>query len=265
MTTKDKKNLIKAAHASGKVLRKYFGKALTIVEKSTAFDLQTEADLGSEKVILKILKAEFPKYNIHSEEQGEINNKSDYTIVIDPLDGTNNFVLGIPNFTVSIAILYKNESIAGVVYQPIIDKTYFAEKGKGAFLGKRKINVNNVTDYERITIGYGCGYQTKRDYLSQLINALHENTHKRILLNWSPAYDFCMLASGKIESLISDNWELYDYAAGKLIAIEAGAKIIDFTGKKEDNFTNSKFIASNGIKTSNYILGIIKPQQKRRK
>ncbi len=97
-------------------------------------DFQTEADLESEKRILSILKTEFPKYNIYSEEDGKFYHDSEYTFVIDPLDGTNNFVMGIPNFSVSIALFCKNEAIAGVVYQPILDQTYSALKGKGSFL-----------------------------------------------------------------------------------------------------------------------------------
>src|SRR3989344_752859 len=112
MKDSDVKNLIKAAHAGGEILRKYFGKTLNPIEKSTLWDFQTEADVGSEKAILKILRRSFPKYNIHAEEEGKTDNGSEFTIVIDPLDGTNNFVLGIPNFSVSIAVLHKNKAVA---------------------------------------------------------------------------------------------------------------------------------------------------------
>ncbi|MEK7190329.1 MAG: inositol monophosphatase [Patescibacteria group bacterium] len=265
MTKKDKENLIKAAWAGGEVLKKFFGKTLHPKEKSTLWDFQTEADLGSEKTILKILKAKFPKYNINSEEAGKIDNKSEYTLVIDPLDGTNNFVLGIPNFSVSIALFYKNKAVAGVIYQPILNQTYFAEKGAGAFLNNTKIRVNNIANEKKITIAYNCHYQTQRSHLSKTMSNLINSNHKRILLGWSPAYEYCLLASGKIESVVTDDIEIHDYAAGKLIAQEAGAKIIDLTGKKETDHSNSKFIISNNDKINKYILKIIKPLQKGRK
>ena len=264
MTKKYKKNLIKAARAGGKILKKYFGKALNITEKSTLWDFQTKADLNSEKAILKILKTEFPTSNIYSEEKGKINNKSHYTIVVDPLDGTNNFVMGIPSFCISIAILKNNEAVAGVLYQPILNQVYYAEKGKGAFLNDKKIKVNNITNRKKLTIAYNCGYLTKRNYIAELTKVLVNADHKRILRNWCPTESLYLLASGKIESVIGDRNEIYDFAAGKLIAMEAGAKIIDLKGNKDTNYINDKFIISNHEQTNKYIFSIIKLLQKMR-
>lgn len=261
---KDLQILIKIAHAGGKVLRKYFGKILKPVEKSTFWDFQTKADLESEKSILAIIKKEFPKYNIFSEEEGKIEKNSEYTFVIDPLDGTNNFVLGIPNFSVSVALFHKNEAIVGVVYQPILDQTYCAKKDKGAFLNGNKIKVNNITNPEKTTIAYACGYKTKRNYLAKVMHTLVNSDHKRIITNWSVANDYCLLACGKIESVISDNMGLYDYGAGKLIAKEAGAQVVDFTGEKEIDYSNASFVVGNTSEVSEYVVNIIKPLQKTR-
>src|SRR3989344_3463725 len=193
MENKDIQILIKAAHAGGEVLRQYFGRAVDITEKSTIADFQTKADLESEKAILEILKGEFPTYNINSEEGGVTNNNSDYTFAIDPLDGTNNFVIGMPTFSVSIGLLYKKEAILAVVYQPITNQTYFAIKGEGAYLDGEKIKVNNVVDPKKITIMYTCGYKTDLTYLGRLIGALYSSDKKRVINNWSAAMEFCML------------------------------------------------------------------------
>src|SRR3989338_1377041 len=139
MHAKDQKEIIRAAKAGGEVVRKYFGTVLTIVEKSKASDVRTEADVESEAAIISILKKAFPAYNIFSEECGLIDKKSEYTFYIDPLDGTNNFVLGIPNFSVLIALAHGREAIFGLVYLPMLDVFYHAEKGKGAFLGSKSI------------------------------------------------------------------------------------------------------------------------------
>lgn len=259
MEDKDLQILIKAAHAGGEQLRKYFCQALEIVEKSTVADFQTKADLESEKAILKILKLEFPDYNIMSEEEGETDKGSDYTLVIDPLDGTNNFVLGMPHFSVSIGLLHKDEAVAGVIYQPIINQTYTAIKGKGACVDGKQIKVNDVTQSKKLTIIYTCGYKIESGYFGHIMNSLCGNGCKRIINNWSAAFEYCMLASGKVESVITDDTELHDFVAGKLIALEAGAKMVDFTGKEEKIYTNTKFIASNSDEVNNHVLGIIKP------
>jgi myo-inositol-1(or 4)-monophosphatase len=236
-----------------------------VVEKSTASDFQTKADLGSEKNILTILKKEFPNYNIFSEEEGKTNKSSDYTLVIDPLDGTNNFVLGIPTFSVSIALMYKNEAILGVIYQPIIDQTYTAIKGKGSYLNGRKIKVNNITDIKKVSLVYSCGYKIDMNYFNKIITSLYETGCKRAMNNFSVAFEHCMLAAGKIESLMNDGTELYDYIAGKLIALEAGAKVIDLTGKEEKDHANNFYIISNTEKINQNILKAIKPLQKNKK
>ena len=252
-----KETLIKAAHAGGEILKKYFGQTLNLTIKSTMADFYTEADIESEKAILTILKNKLGTYNIHSEEEGKIDRKSKKTIIIDPLDGTNNFVLGIPNFSVSIAIVDKNETIAGVIYQPMLNQTYFAEKNKGAELNGQKIKVNNVLDPDSFTIAYNCGYKTNRERVSSVIRNLLASKHKRTLVNWSPSYDYCLLASGKIESVVTDpGTEIYDYTAGKLIAQEAGAKIMYLSENKNDSDDN--FILSNNEKTNKYILSVIK-------
>ncbi|MFA6256951.1 MAG: inositol monophosphatase [Candidatus Paceibacterota bacterium] len=263
MTKKDKENLIRAAHSGGRVLRKYFGKTLNPVEKSTLWDFQTEADLGSEKAILKVLKKEFPKYNIHAEEEGKTDNGSAYTIVVDPLDGTNNFLLGIPNFSVSIGLLYKDTPVAGIIYQPILKQTFYAEKGKGAWLNNKKIRASGIRNKNKITIAYSCGYKTSRSYLAKILTAFINHPHKRLALNWSMANDYCLLASGKIESMITDpGCPIYDYAAGKLIALEAGAVLTDLNGKKEIGYLNDNFLLSNNKVIHNYVLKIYKSVNK---
>lgn len=267
MKIKDKNmaQLIKAAHAGGAILRKYFGKTLNPIEKSTAWDFQTEADVGSEKAILKILRRAFPDYNIHSEEEGRTDNGSDHTIVIDPLDGTNNFVLGLPNFSVSIALFHKNEAVAGVVYQPILDQTYYAQKGQGAYLDGKKIKVSKISSPEKMTVAYTCGYKNSRARIKDVLGALMMNDHKRIAFNWSPAYDYCLLAAGKIESMITDRGtELYDFGAGKLIALEAGAVLTDLGGKKEKTYVSDTFLLSNHPAIHKHVLKTVKSAASKR-
>jgi len=205
---------------------------------------------------LKVLRKEFPKYNYHSEEEGISDNGSEYTLIIDPLDGTNNFVLGIPNFSISIGLLRKDEFVAGVVHLPFLSHTYWAEKGKGAFLDDAKLHVGTESEISKSSIAIVCGYINQYEFSSELIKRLNDQRLKRPLTNWSPAYDFCLLASGKIEAIVHNNPEIYDYAAGKLIAAEAGALITDLSGKPVPD-KECVFVASNGSMLHKKLLDIL--------
>lgn len=238
--------IIKAAEAGGKIIKKYFGEALDIEEKTTISDFRTKADTESENAILQIIQKEFSNFNILSEETGFIDNKSEYTFIIDPLDGSNNFVLGIPNFSVSIGLLKGDKAILGVIYLPMLNHTYYAEDRRGAFLDGVKLFVNKEADIKRSAISYACGYLIDRKYGASLKEKLNELGIKRLLDNWSPAADYCLVASGKFEAVINNNNEIYDYIAGKVIAREAGAKITDFSGEEEKNDREGQFLLSNG-------------------
>lgn len=245
-----------AAVAGGLVLTKYFGQSLEVIQKSMASDFKTKADEESETEILRVLATQYPDYNIYSEELGKVNKGSEYTFVIDPLDGTNNFVLGIPNFSVSIALLKNEEIVAGVIHVPFLKQTFHAEKGKGCFVGNKKLAVSQEEKVSSVSVSVTSGYSTSVKYRDELVTRLDDIGVKRVLINWSPAYDFCLLASGKIEGIINNDTDLYDYAAGKLIATEAGAIITDFKGNKTPD-TSSAFVASNHKSVHDNLLTIL--------
>jgi myo-inositol-1(or 4)-monophosphatase len=241
--------IISAAKAGGEILRTYFGQVLEITQKSNLADVRTKADLESEAAVIAALTTSFPTYNIFSEESGVIHRNSEYTFIIDPLDGTNNFVLGIPIFSVSIGLMHHDTIIAGVIYLPLVDQTYYAQKGEGAFLNGNPIHVSTVTDLNNLTITHACNYHTTFESLSQLFKTLFAIEHKRVISQWCPTFDFCLLASGKADCMINEGTELYDFSAGKLIALEAGAYITTFTNEAPVNDRETVFIMSNGAPT----------------
>jgi len=247
--------VIGAARAGGEIIKQYFGQALKTEEKSNAGDLRTLADIESEQTILTVLKSVFPDYNYFAEESGRLDNGSEFTFVIDPLDGTNNFIMGIPDFAVSIGLLHQNESVMGVIYNPILDRVYYAQKGAGAFLNGRQIHVNEESDITRATIGYSCGYHTSQGYSDDIAQKLHLLNIKRLTVHWAPSYDYCLLASGRIEGVISKDGDLEDYAAAKIIISEAGGKI---TGLKNEPISgkDQNFLASNGSALHDQLLNI---------
>ncbi len=238
-------DVISAVTAGGEIVKRYFGEALQTEEKSNASDLRTKADTESEQAIIAILTQAFPNFNIYAEESGLIDNGSEYTFVIDPLDGTNNFVLGIPDFSISVGLLKHDEAVLGTIYNPILDRLYCAQKGKGAYLNKKRIHVNGETDTSHVTVSYTCGYNTSSTYSDNVRAKLRDMPVKRILDTWSPAYDYCLLASGRLEAVISKEGDLEDYVAAKIIVTEAGGKITGFNHESIDG-RSANFIATNG-------------------
>lgn len=255
----DLQTMIQAAKSGGRVLKKYFGKNLETHEKTMAADVRTKADIESEEAVLGVLQKAFPRYNIYSEERGIIDNDSEYMFAIDPLDGTNNFLLGIPYFSVSIALIQDTKTQAAVVHNPILNHTYYAMRGEGAFFNDNRIAVNREDDLTKASVVYATYYTSSLEYFYKLIKKLYTYRVKRVLNFWSPALDFCLLASGKIEVIINNESEIYDFLAGKLIAKEAGAKITDFQGKEEIDDKNSIFVAANGTKLHAELLKMLPP------
>jgi len=251
------KKMISAAQAGGSVVAKYFGKELKTTTKSLPSDFYTKADVGSERSILNSISRSFPNYNILSEERGLLNKHSDYTFIIDPLDGTNNFVMGIPNFSIAIALENDNITTHAVVYQPLLKRIYYAELNQGAYCGGKRLHVSHVRDIRHATVAYSCSYgvsDAREIAVSKQIRSLRV---KRLLSTWSPAIDFCLLASGKIEAIVSDQNEKYDYFAGQLIAKEAGALVTDFSGKKIINDNTPTFIAGNNQIIQRALIGVV--------
>ena len=235
-----------AIRAAGSVLMELFGKQLERTYKSTSADFRTQADIAAEKLIIAAIEKAYPEYNISAEEHGQIDKGSDYTFVIDPLDGTNNFVLGIPAFVTNVALLEGRETVHGIVHHPVTGDTYHASKGEGAFLNGKPIRVSEVDGEENATVSYYCNYTTPKSRVVYFKSTLLELGLQRSLDLWAPGFCFCALASGRLEAVINDGTELYDYAAGRLIALEAGARISDFAGDWTDGTDTDTFLMSNG-------------------
>jgi len=254
----DINKIIEAGKAGSYILQRYFGKNLKKEKKSSSSDFRTIADLEAEKAILKILQANFPSVNIHSEESGFLSKESQYTFIVDPLDGTSNFVSGIRYFSVSIGLFKEDKSIASVVINPMSNEVFFAESGKGAFLNGDRIKVNEVPDLEEANIGYDCDYGSYFDrYYLELAERIKKHKVKRFFIFMSPALDLCRLALGQIEAFINNGNEVYDFAAGKLIVKEAGGLVTAFDGSEEKSERNNIFLATNGRSLHQKLLKII--------
>jgi len=239
----------KAALSAGKYLADNFGKK-HVAQFKSEHDISLAVDIESESIILDILKGKYPNHNYYSEEFGEIKSNSKFTWYIDPLDGTNNYFAGIPYFSVSIALLFENEIIIGVVYNPISNQFFEAMKDGGALLNGVSINPSNNSELKKSVCSYiqGHSVSTSEELIQESIDVKNqlEQKFRRVISTWAPALDWALLAFGGIDALISFESELEDLYAGLLIAKEAGVKILNFSGN-DFKIGDKRIIASNNL------------------
>jgi len=248
-----KQTAIKAAKEAGKVQLKYFGniKKVKYKDKTNAV---TNADLESEKKILNLIRKNFPEHSILSEEKGVVDNKSRYRWLIDPLDGTHNYMHNIPLFGVSIALEYRKEVVLGVIYLPCFDSLYVAEKGRGAFLNGRRIKVSSMKELRKAMLLMDGGFHRETRKRLKLVNRLSKKIHK-IRAFGCAVIDFLYVAEGKVEGSVLFPTNPWDIAAGVLMVKEAGGMVSDFKGM-EGNQYSQYLVVSNG-KIGKQLLGIV--------
>lgn len=251
------KNLIKTVEHSGKLIKNLYGQNIVRKIKSSSIDFVTEADLASEANILKFIKKNFPDYNVLSEEAGFIDKKSKYTFVLDPLDGTINFSNTIAFFTVTLSLLEGDKAIFAVTHNPLNNQTFYAFKGQGSYLNGKRIFINKKTNLSEAVVGFSCGWKMPLKEARKMMGKLLQLSVSRILNTWSPAWELCLLASGKIDGYLNYGNELYDNLAGKLIAREAGGRLTNFQGQILTNDRNNFFVASNNAKLHQRILKLL--------
>ncbi len=215
-----------AAFAGGEILKKYYGTDLPIGHK-TAQELVSCADEEAEEKILSILLNKY-KYNVIAEETGETNRGSDYYWIIDPLDGTTNYLRQIPFFCVSIALYKDNTAQASAIYQPITKELFYAEKGKRAYLNAKLLKREESNT--PVLIDSNMGYGQWQKYLEALAGILPSYSNIRNL--GSSALELAYLAASRLDCFITYGDQLYDIAAGVLLAQEAGCVVSNWEGDR---------------------------------
>ncbi len=224
---------IDLAEKAGKIQLSYFGNISSLETKSTNIDLVTNADVESEELIISEIKKNYPKHSILSEESDKIINNSDYTWIIDPLDGTTNFTHNLPIFAVSIALKKCDKIECGVVFNPAADKCFYAEKNKGAYLNKKLISPTSTSKLSECLLVTGFPYlhDEKYDISFDLFKEFYDKTRGLRRLG-SAALDLCFVGMGRFDGFYEFNLQPWDICAGALIASEAGALISDWNGEK---------------------------------
>jgi len=222
--------MIKASEKASKILIRDFGEIEKLqVSKKGITDFVTNADLKVEKIIIDELKKARPDFSFISEENGIKNNKNtNNTWIIDPIDGTVNFLHGVPHFAISIALRSNNEIISGLIYDPIKDEMFFAEKNNGAFLNNQKIRVSKKNDIENCLFTTGETLEKEPDFLYRKSGCA--------------ALDLAYVAAGRYDGYFQKKLNLWDIAAGIVLLNEAGGVMNELN---LDNLNHIKIIASN--------------------
>jgi len=235
---------IDAAQQGGVVLKKYFQKEI-LKEYKEDKSLVTQADKEIEDLIIGLINKNFPEHSILGEETGHTKKESEYTWHIDPLDGTTNFENGIPIFGVSVALEHRGELVLGVVCNPITDNLFYAEKGKGAYVNHNKISVSQ-DNAEHGVLSIGSGREKEIMHLARTLLFNMPNRVGKVRYLGSAALELSFIARGGLDGFFGIKLKTYDFAAGLIIAQEAGAMITSLEGLPY-KFPETSFIASNGV------------------
>ena len=215
--------MIKASEKASKILIRDFGEVekLQISVKGPS-NFVSNADTKAEKIIINELMKAQKNYSILSEEYGsKINSDSENVWIIDPIDGTTNFLHGVPHFAISIALKSNNEIVSGLIYDPIKDEMFYAEKNNGAFFNNQRIKVSKKKDIEGCLFGTGGKEKIEVDLITRK--------------SGSAALDMAYVAAGRYDGYFQNNLNLWDIAAGIVIVKEAGGIINKIDLSENDN------------------------------
>lgn len=236
---------IGAAYSGGKVLRSFLGRIKDPDHKG-AIDLVTEADLGSEKVVIETIRKAFPEHAILAEESGGSGDDTAARWIIDPLDGTTNYTHQLGLFGVSIAFESSGEIMAGIVLNPMTGELFTAAAGQGARLNGRPIQVSQTHRVSDSLLVTGFPYNFKEIFHDVMFRfAACQRASQGVRRLGSASLDLCYLACGRFDGYWEQNLKPWDTAAGFLIAQEAGAHITDFSNRAYSIY-GAEILATNG-------------------
>ena len=249
---------IRAARDGGRILMRYLDRIDSLkIETKSRNDFVSDVDRASEQAIIHAISKAYPDHAILAEESGE-HDGNGYQWVIDPLDGTTNYLHGFPQFAVSVALREKGQLLCGVVYDPVREELFHATRGEGAFLNDRRIRVTARKSIQGALLGTGIPFRDlrhKEAYFGMMQDLIVDSAGVR--RPGSAALDFAWLAAGRVDGF----WELglseWDFAAGALLVREAGGVVTDISGG-ERHFETGNVVAA-GIKLHAEMLRIIKP------
>ncbi|MFA5008924.1 MAG: inositol monophosphatase [Candidatus Omnitrophota bacterium] len=235
---------VDAAKEAGIYLLNNFGKIAKIESKGDR-NLATNLDKEAERMIVDKIKSKFPGHGILAEEGGESDLDSDFIWIIDPLDGTHNFIRNINIFGVSIGVVHRNKFVAGVIYMPVDDELYVGEKGKGAYKNNEKITVSSNKELKECSISFDSSIRYSPDIMLSVLGDLSREVFN-VRMFGSSVRALSYLAEGRLDFSVEFHDRPWDFAGGVCIIEEAGGKITDLKGNSV-TYRTIGYIASNSI------------------
>ena len=251
--------MVKACRKASKPLIRDFGEVEKLqVSLKGPGDFVTNCDKKVEKILINELGTARPNYSILSEEIGEINNDSKCKWIIDPIDGTANFLHGIPHFAISVGLEENNEIIAGIIYDPIKDEMFIAEKGNGSYLNNQRMRVSSRSKLKDCIVFTGGPRQNaeNKNLVLKEYNNFSSEVDTPIRKLGSAALDMAYVAAGRCDGYWQRNLNYWDVAAGIVIVKEAGGFVTDFEGSMK--YVENKTILATNAKIGDQMREVLK-------
>ena len=239
--------MVKACRKASKAIIRDFGEIENLqVSLKGPGDFVTNCDKKVEKILIEELQKARPNYSILSEEIGKIKNDESFTWIIDPIDGTSNFLHGIPHFAISVGLEHNNEIICGIIYDPIKDEMFTGEKGNGSYLNNQRMRVSSRSKLKDCIVFTGGPKKESPD--REIALKEYYNFSSKVLTPirklGSASLDMAYVAAGRCDGFWQRNLNYWDIAAGIIIVKEAGGFVTDFYGKNE-YIQNKTILVSN--------------------
>ena len=250
--------MVKACRKASKILIRDFGEIENLqVSLKGPGNFVTASDIKVEKILVEELQKARPTYSILSEEIGEINNDESFKWIIDPIDGTSNFLHGIPHFAISIGLEHDKEIICGIIYDPIKDEMFTAEKGNGAYVNNKRMRVSSRSKLKDCIIFTGGPRQNPKD--KELFFVEYKNfssiVKTPIRKMGSASLDIAYVAAGRCDGFWQRNLNYWDYAAGIILVKESGGFVTDFNG--ENRYIENKTILVTNSKIDKEMIEVL--------
>lgn len=238
---------VRLVKGAGEILLDHFGQGVEVRSKSSEIDLVTEADLASERFIVKTIRSQYPEHSVLSEEKVGEERGSDYVWLVDPLDGTVNYAHRFPAFCVTVALQYRGDPILGVTYDPLRGELFAVEKGRGVTLNDRSLRVSETERLVQALVATGFPYKRATipdNNLAEFNRVLPKVQGVR--RGGSAALDLAYVAAGRLDGYWESHLSPWDWAAGALMVQEAGGKVTDRNGQLW-TFDSKGMVATNGL------------------
>ena len=251
--------MVKACRKASKTLIRDFGEIENLqVSIKGPGDFVTNCDKKVEKILIDELLKARPNYSILSEEIGEINNDDSFKWIIDPIDGTSNFFHGVPHFAISVGLEYNKEIVCGIIYDPIKDEMFTAEKGNGSYLNNQRMRVSSRSKLEDCMIFTG-GPKREAKNKELALKEYYKFSTKvltPIRKLGSASLDMAYVAAGRCDGFWQRNLNYWDIAAGIILVKEAGGFVTDFQG--ENQYIKNKTILATNSKINKEMIEVLK-------